>query len=373
MDDFCILVVEDEPIVAEDIAERLEELGYCVTAIVESGQEAIDAARNYHPHLVLMDIHLEGDMDGVEAAHVILKTLRIPVVYLTANADDHTLQRIKATVPFGYILKPFREKELKATIEMAIARYQAETETYAALNSGDFPRPQTVQRNASYLARASQQLQPSLLTVRTATRLIQEQGHEMSEGKQSQSLTHIETAVSSMYRLTDDILILSNLDNPQLCYHPAPLNLVSVCSNAIEALQWTIENRYQVRFVREAESLEGMVDERLFWHLLNHLLSNAIHYSPEGSTIHLRITHQDGYIWLEIQDQGVGIPLPEQAFVFEPFYRASNVQDIPGSGLGLAIVQRVVALHQGTVSINSQLGQGTTIKVCFPMQSIPSP
>lgn len=121
-----ILVVEDEGIVALDIKHRLEGLGYAVPAIAFAGEEAINTAAEIHPDLVLMDIQLKGKMDGVEAAEQIRARFDIPVIYLTAYADEKTLQRAKITEPFGYILKPFEEQELSINIEVALYKHQME-------------------------------------------------------------------------------------------------------------------------------------------------------------------------------------------------------------------------------------------------------
>jgi diguanylate cyclase (GGDEF)-like protein/PAS domain S-box-containing protein len=121
-----ILVVEDESIVAADIQDRLESLGYEVPTTVASGEKAVERAGALRPDLVLMDIRLKGRMDGVEAADQIRQRFGIPVVYLTANADHPTVQRAKVTEPFGYVIKPFEERELHTTIEVALYKHQAE-------------------------------------------------------------------------------------------------------------------------------------------------------------------------------------------------------------------------------------------------------
>ncbi|MFW6122015.1 MAG: PAS domain S-box protein [Petrotogales bacterium] len=122
-----ILVVEDELVVAKDIQNRLESLGYSVPAMVSSGEEAVRKAAEIRPDLVLMDIKLEGDMDGVEAAEKIWQSLNIPVIYLTAYGDDQTLQRAKLTEPFGYILKPFETRELHSNIAMTLHKHRIES------------------------------------------------------------------------------------------------------------------------------------------------------------------------------------------------------------------------------------------------------
>ncbi|MCH8011705.1 MAG: PAS domain S-box protein [Candidatus Marinimicrobia bacterium] len=121
-----ILIVEDERIAVKGIQYRLKRLGYGVAGVAASGKEAIQKARDTHPDLVLMDILLQGDIDGVETAEQIRAHFDIPVIYLTSYADDKTLQRAKVTEPYGYIIKPFEENELRTAIEMALYKHKIE-------------------------------------------------------------------------------------------------------------------------------------------------------------------------------------------------------------------------------------------------------
>jgi CheY-like chemotaxis protein len=123
-----ILVVEDEALVAEEIKRRLNKLGYDVPDTAASGKEAILKAEEFKPDMVLMDIRLKGDMDGLKAAKKIQDHSHLPVIYLTAYADEGTLRRAKITEPYGYILKPFKERELHIAIEMALYKHKAEAE-----------------------------------------------------------------------------------------------------------------------------------------------------------------------------------------------------------------------------------------------------
>jgi len=117
-----ILVVEDERIVALNLQQRLVKLGYEVPAIVASGEHALQKMRDLHPDLVLMDINIEGDIDGIETASRIPAELNIPVIYLTAYSEDATLERARGTKPYGYLVKPFSERALHATIQMVLER-----------------------------------------------------------------------------------------------------------------------------------------------------------------------------------------------------------------------------------------------------------
>jgi PAS domain S-box-containing protein len=122
MESASILIVEDEPVVAKDIQLSLQRLGYKVPATATSGEDAIRKAGELRPDLILMDIVLKGKMDGVETVRRIQHHQDVPVIYLTAYADDHTLERAKVTAPAGYMLKPYQPNELRTTIELALHR-----------------------------------------------------------------------------------------------------------------------------------------------------------------------------------------------------------------------------------------------------------
>jgi two-component system, response regulator PdtaR len=128
MKKFSVFVVEDEAIVANDIRETLLGLGYSVPGIAKSGEIALDKVKQTLPDLVLMDIHLAGEMDGVETAGKIHLLYDIPVIYLTAYADKILLERAKVTEPYGYVVKPYDERELHSVIEMALYKHQIERE-----------------------------------------------------------------------------------------------------------------------------------------------------------------------------------------------------------------------------------------------------
>ncbi|MDD3985090.1 MAG: diguanylate cyclase [Methanobacterium sp.] len=122
-----ILVVEDESIIAVDIKNKLEDLGYIVSKIVSNGKDAIKSVSEVDIDLVLMDIILQGNMDGIEAAREIKKYIDIPIVYLTAHSDKKTVKRAKLTGPFGYIIKPFSDEILRSTIEIALYKHKMDS------------------------------------------------------------------------------------------------------------------------------------------------------------------------------------------------------------------------------------------------------
>lgn len=129
MEDIKILVVEDENIIALNIKKKLKSFGYTVPAIVSTAEDAIKMTEITFPDLILMDVMLKGEMDGVQAIEEIRKKFDIPVIYLTAYSDDEVLERAKLTQPYGYIVKPFKANDLRTNIEIALYRHKMEKST----------------------------------------------------------------------------------------------------------------------------------------------------------------------------------------------------------------------------------------------------
>jgi DNA-binding LytR/AlgR family response regulator len=135
MDRLNIFIVEDESIVAKDIQHSLTKLGYNVVGIANNGNDAIEKIMELTPDLVLMDIMIKGPMTGIDVTEKIKEKLNVPVIFLTAYADEGTLSRAKVTEPYGYILKPFKEIDLHSTIEMAVYKHQKDA---ALMKERDF-------------------------------------------------------------------------------------------------------------------------------------------------------------------------------------------------------------------------------------------
>lgn len=141
-----ILIVEDEMVISMELAATLQRLGYETSGQVITGGDAIRHAGQFRPDLVLMDIRLQGEMDGIEAADQIKRACDIPVVFLTAHSDETTLQRAIAVQPSGYLIKPFRDRELYSTIELSLhkqdlrRRLRPQTEVSLPFVAGELPK-----------------------------------------------------------------------------------------------------------------------------------------------------------------------------------------------------------------------------------------
>lgn len=360
-----ILVVEDEILVADDLRETLENLGYWVPAIATSGEDAVLQVAATQPNLILMDIRLPGKIDGIEASYQIREYFNVPIVYLTANADRPTLDRIKASQPFGYILKPFDERVLSTTIEIALARHEFEQSTQVSLNRAE----SDTQRKAHQLAMTSHEARNPLSVIRMAAEALQRQDPSFADERKQKHLQRIQRATDNLEALLQDVMLLEQVDSDSLDMSPTVIDMVSLCEELTEIWQLNPDHICTLTLVVQGQPFWISLDEKLIWHLLNNLLSNAVKYSPQGGEVTLKLIFEPTCIHIEIQDQGIGIPPEAQTHLFEPFHRASNVGLIRGTGLGLAIVKQCVDLHKGDIQVTSKLDQGTRVTVTLPTLS----
>lgn len=174
-----ILVVEDERIIACDIKHCLENSGYIVPAIIAHGEKAISQIEEFQPDLVLMDMMLKGEMNGIETAEIIINTFNIPVVFLTAHSDESTIKKAKATQPFGYVLKPFEETQLITTIEIALNKHQTETVMRDALEKEKEMR----ELKSRFVSMVSHEFRNPLSTILNSTELLVNHSQQLTENK----------------------------------------------------------------------------------------------------------------------------------------------------------------------------------------------
>lgn len=367
-----ILIVEDELIAAANIARNLEKFGYEVTAKANSGEKALEQVVENPPDLVLMDIQLRGKIDGIEAAAQIRSIYQIPVVYITAYADGPTIDRAKLTEPYGYLIKPFKPRDISTTIEMALYKYESEKQRAAAL----IKEKEINQLKTEFLSMAAHDLRNPLTAILSSSEILRAYNEKLSPERKIEYFDNIKNSVSNMTELLDDLLLINKAESGKLPFDPAPINLATFCQNLIEDFQLIASEKYLLKFVRSGAGeptnscpYETYLDEKLLRHILTNLLSNAIKYSPEGGPIILELTCQPQQVTFRVIDRGIGMPPEYRDKLFGLFERATNVGDIQGTGLGLHIVKLAVDLHQGTIQIQSEENLGTTLTVTLPTGS----
>lgn len=364
-----ILIVEDEPVIALDIKRRLINQGYGVAAIADSIETALAAAERHCPDLVLMDIHLRGEVDGIVTADRMRTDFRIPVIFLTAHADQATLDHAKASQPFGYIVKPFETHDITSAIEIALSRYQAEV----AMQQSMERERELNEMKSRFVAIVSHEFRNPLSSILFSLDLIDRMGDNLLPEKKQLYIQRARLSVARMKELLEDVLIMGESEAGHLSYNPAPLNLLQFCRDLVDEFQLRVDTKYTIQLSETGEAIDRYRnfygDEKLLRHILSNLLSNALKYSPKGGEIQLQIIGNEEQIIFRIQDQGIGIPPSDQSRLFESFYRAANVNTIPGTGLGLSIVKQCVEAHNGKITFESTVGVGTTFIVTLDRQS----
>ena len=401
MNSIKILVVEDEIIVAEDIAGRLKKLGYSVTATVASGEEALEKVAENQPDLVLMDIVLKGEMDGVTAAEKIRSQVNVPTIFLTAYADDKTLQRAKLTDPFGYIIKPFQQNDLRVAIEIALHRHEIEAKMRSALKDSEAAREsveEKSQRQNQYISMAAHELRNPLNTILISAELLKIDRTRSSDESQVKTIRLVHSATQKMNQLIDDMLFMGRAESGKLKCHPLPINLVEYCQDLLDQLQLGNEAKHKLILIPSSVT-SAMLDQQLLHCIISNLIVNAIKYSPNGGKVTLELEYcqasegdqeamfcfypqylfanskfknNNSLLIIRIRDEGMGIPETELGKIFEMFYRCKNTEKIKGNGLGLTIVKKAVDLQGGAIACESKIGVGTTFTVALPYVALSS-
>jgi signal transduction histidine kinase len=359
-----ILIVEDEFIVAEDIACRLEKLGYQVVGMAASGENAIEMAAENEPDLILMDIVLQGELDGINTAQEIKERFAIPVIFLTAYADQKTFQRAKLTEPFGYLTKPFQQRDLQTNIELALQRSQIESRVRQELLQAHSKADQ----QTNYVAMAAHELRNPLTTLVASARLLEAQGDKIDDFSRERFIRLIRSSSDKMQQAIDEILLLGQAENDQLSCNPEPLHLGYFCQQIIDQVQMICTEKHQLQLQVSDPIAQVNLDIKLMHHILLNLLGNSVKYSPDGGLICLQADLTEQVVTFKVKDQGIGIPAKDQDKIFQVFHRCSNVSNIKGTGLGLAIAKKSVEVHGGSISFTSTEGVGTTFTVQIYLQ-----
>jgi signal transduction histidine kinase len=361
-----ILIVEDEMVSAMSLAADLEDMNYEVVETASTGEEAMQFAAQLQPDLILMDINLIGSMDGIDAATEIRQRYNIPVVFLTSYSDDETLKRARQAGSFGYLLKPFKVTEVRASIEIALSKFQEEISLAEALTNVQSDS----QKQWQYLAIAAHELRTPLSIIQLAKDLLESGGGNLAPEASAKYFGRIHKAINTMSQSIDNALAIGQLEAGKFMCSPAPLDLDVFCCELIEELSARAQSifniTYQIQPDLASDHFMSALDRNVLQQILSNLLSNAIKYSPQGGEITLSVTHSNSQVTFAVQDRGIGIPEEHHKKLFQRFERANNVGKIKGTGLGLNIVKSLVDLHGGEIKAESEVGVGTKFTVTLP-------
>jgi two-component system sensor histidine kinase VicK len=213
----------------------------------------------------------------------------------------------------------------------------------------------------------SHEFRTPLTIVRTSTELLEKYGDRIDEVKQKQYFQKIKASIQYVNQLLNGVSVLSEPDFEALAPQCTPIDLGAFCQKLIEEIQLTHDSNCEIHFINKRQHQFVDLDHNLLHQILSNLLSNAVKYSVDDGDIYFELEQQADHIIFQIKDSGIGISSEDQLHLFEPFYKAHNVENIAGTGLGLAIAKKAVERHGGVINLQSEIGKGTTVTVTLPL------
>lgn len=372
-----VLIVEDEVLIADEIKAFLCRNGYDVIAQVTAGEEAVTVAASKIPDVVVMDIKLQGVMDGITAAEKIYRELGIPCIFLTSYSDPSLLERAKKVGAFGYLVKPFDDFELTAMIDMALYKVKMEAEKrQLEIQLQQAMKMETVGTLAGGIAHDFNNILGVILGY---SELIEED--LMDGGMNTDKVEEVIDACHQAKALVQQILTFSRKQEN----NPIPTDLKSVIEEMTKLLRASVPSNIDIRFDLSKEIGAVLVDPSQILQILINLCTNAAQAMEESGDLIVigldRILSDDPelsllpgtfdtpMIRLFVSDNGPGIPRDTQKRIFEPYFTTKDVDK--GSGLGLSVVHGIVKKSGGTLRMESEEGEGCTFYIYFPETDLP--
>lgn len=371
--DVRVLIVEDESIIAHDVAYMLEGLGYSVAGIASSAAAALAFAEKEPVDIVLMDIRIKGEMDGIDLAGELRQLYGLPVVYMTAHTDDLTLARARETEPFGYITKPMTSAHIKVALCLALRRHRIHWQSEE--------REASLQTAVEQLERAQHDLSRSNSTLAVLTQavssVLKEQVHAIGASASMLALAepisatlegraYLAAVREGCQRLDSQIMALLDYFSASLLERKGaqPIQAGDPLRLAQVNLQSIIDSS-QARI--EAEDLPAvLVHPTALLLIFQNLLANSIRFSGERAPRVFISAEREGNFWqFTVKDNGIGFDQSQSLKIFELF-QCAHGNEYTGTGLGLAMCQRLVTEHGGRIWAESKLGEGAEFHFTIP-------
>ncbi|MBU2512407.1 response regulator [bacterium] len=406
-----ILIVEDEVVVGMEIQSTLERLGYSVIAIVNTGEKAITLATEEKPDIILMDIRLKGKIDGIEAASQIRSDWEIPIIFLTAYAEEDKTERAKLALPFGYLLKPIQDRDLKVTIEMAAYASEVNAErnqAQEALKKAHEELEQKVRERTIelqheideriqieeslqiakkeaesanlaktvFLANISHELRNPMHQIISYSKYGVEKYYNISDEKRLHYFRQIRKSSDRLMILLNNLLDLTKLESGRMDYEIEENDLTEIIAEAISEYKPSLEEKkLTVEFENHTPADPISCDNYKIGQVVRNLLSNTIKFSTENQKIRISMVNstldKDGQpipaVKISVLDKGIGIPENELNSVFEKFSQSSRTKTgAGGTGLGLTICKEIVKAHGGEIWAENNPKGGAIFSFILP-------
>lgn len=217
------------------------------------------------------------------------------------------------------------------------------------------------------VATISHEYRTPLTTILSSTELLQQYDSRLTPERKQKHFQRIQESVNHLTKLVNDMIFIDQAETQTLEFNPAPLEVEPLIRELVEEFRLQATDQHTILWECQGDCNQAILDQKLLALILRNLLSNAIKFSPGGGIVRVELIPQPNEIVFRISDQGIGIPPTDQPHLFNSFFRGSNIGITPGVGLGLVIVKNCVELHQGKISVESEVGQGTTFTVSLPL------
>jgi signal transduction histidine kinase len=218
-----------------------------------------------------------------------------------------------------------------------------------------------------FVSMASHEFRTPLSTILALTETLSAYRHKLSEEQIDQRFGKIKDQVSHLKEIMEDVLLLARMQARRVEFNPVLVDLDALCRSVLDEFQSGVDMQHQLDYVCDAGVYALNLDRKLMRQIISNLVSNAIKYSPDHKSVHIKLETDKDTLVLTVRDEGIGIPEIDVQHLFEPFHRADNVGTISGTGLGLVITKEAVELHGGTIAVASAVDKGTTFTVRIPI------
>lgn len=223
-----------------------------------------------------------------------------------------------------------------------------------------------IELKSRFVTIASHEFRTPLTSILLSVGILKDFMHLLGEEEKQENFARITSSVNHMTGLLEDLLIFGKAENGSVSVKRSSIKMRSWCTDFAAQMQERYGSQHRLNYSPPSDEYDYAADEEMMRQILEHLLSNAAKYSPEGSTVNFSVAVEHGDIVINVKDSGIGIPKEDLPRIFEPFHRGANIGNIGGTGMGLAVVQKLVGLLQGTISVDSDVGKGTTVTLMLP-------
>lgn len=378
-----IFIVEDEALIVMELEDRLQALGYQICGSAAVAELALERIHRMSPDLVLLDIQLTGEKNGIHVAQELARTRETAVVLLSAFSDQAYIKQAVQAGVFGYLVKPFAERELHSTIQTALGRYRAERDLRAA-NSA-------LERRVQLALHEQDATQRDRTTARDAgTRVLQNMQHELRTPMQHviglvsvlsatpvfrddpqarRWLDHLLNASRNLGDTVERVLDLKDLNARRTEFSLAPVDPFEIVREAL-ALMLPVAQAAEISLESPAviePPLRVVVDRDRLRQVLLNLLSNAVTYNRPGGCVQVEVSREPDCVVLRVLDTGIGMTEYQLERAFDSCARfVPRGRVIGGIGIGLTVARQVVENMGGRIEAVSQPGEGSVFSVRLP-------